>query len=83
MGSVQGYVEGLHFGKKRLTLAELGKMDVLKINDDDDDDDAHSPVRGLVSKEVFITLHYYVTYLFVRCVFKGCCHENSSFIILH
>ena len=36
MGSVQVYVEGLHFGRNPLTLAERGKMDVLKINDDDD-----------------------------------------------
>ena len=32
-------VEGLHLREESLTLAEHGKMDVLKINDDDDDDD--------------------------------------------
>ena len=30
--SVQGYVEGLQFQEKCLTLAVPGKMDVLKIN---------------------------------------------------
>ena len=29
---------GAAFREERLTLAECGKMDVLKINDDDDDD---------------------------------------------
>ena len=33
----EGVKEGVHFGRERLTLAELGKMDVLEINDDDDD----------------------------------------------
>ena len=30
---------GASFREERLTLAERGKMDVLKINDDDDDDE--------------------------------------------
>ena len=30
---------GASFREERLTLAERGKMDVFKINDDDDDDD--------------------------------------------
>ena len=35
MGSVQGYVE--RYQEKRLNLAERGRIDVLKINDDDDE----------------------------------------------
>ena len=38
-GLCSGIYGGASFREERLTLAELGKMDVLKINDDDDDDD--------------------------------------------
>ena len=37
MGNIQRYVEGLHTWGKRLTLACMENMDVLKINADDDD----------------------------------------------
>ena len=36
-GLCSGICGGASFWEKRLTLAELGKMDVLEINDDDDD----------------------------------------------
>ena len=36
MGSVQEYVERLHFGSKRLTLAEHEELDGFKINNDDE-----------------------------------------------
>ena len=38
-GQCSGICGGASFREERLTLAERGKMDVLKINDDDDDDD--------------------------------------------
>ena len=37
-GQCSGICGGASFREKRLTLAERGEMDVLKINDDDDDD---------------------------------------------
>ena len=38
-GQCSGICGGASFREERLTLAERGKMDVFKINDDDDDDD--------------------------------------------
>ena len=37
-GQCSGLCGGASFREERLTQAELGKMDVLKINDDDDDE---------------------------------------------
>ena len=37
-GLCSGICGGASFWEERLTLAELGKMDVLNINDDDDDE---------------------------------------------
>jgi hypothetical protein len=37
-GQCSGICGGASFREERLTLAECGKMDVLKINDDDDDE---------------------------------------------
>ena len=38
-GQCSGICGAASFREERLTLAERGKMDVLKINDDDNDDD--------------------------------------------
>ena len=42
--------------EERLTLAERGKMDVLKINDDDDDDDDSVPTKVQFSVTLFRTV---------------------------
>ena len=38
-GQCSGICGGASFREERLTLAEHGEMDVLKINDDDDDNE--------------------------------------------
>ena len=38
-GQCSGICGGASFREERLTLAERGEMDVLKINDSDDDDE--------------------------------------------
>ena len=38
-GHCSGICGGASFREERLTLAERGKIDIFKINDDDDDDD--------------------------------------------
>ena len=49
-GQCSGICGGASFRDECLTLAECGKMDVLKINDDDDDDQGRH-LRELGGKE--------------------------------
>ena len=55
MGSVQGYVEGASFREERLTLAERGEMDVLKINDDDDEESEFLEEYSVEEESVYFT----------------------------
>ena len=43
IGQCSGICGGASFREERLTLAERGKIDVFKINDDDDDRHLHAP----------------------------------------
>ena len=53
-GQCSGICGGASFREERLTLAERGEMDVLKINDDDDDD---------VAQCIQIVLHFFLVFL--------------------
>ena len=44
-GQCSGICGGASFLEEHLTLAEHGKMDILKINDDDNDDEARSTAQ--------------------------------------
>ena len=46
-GQCSGICGGASFREERLTLAERGKIDVLKINNDNDDDDEHLRLSNL------------------------------------
>ena len=62
-GLCSGICGGASFREERLTLAELGKMDVFKINDDDDDESLHTSFTTLigVSGTALVSLTSYLT----------------------